>query len=65
MVYGGFKFMDFMSIFLYLLNFKKLLKIYEIYFLFMVYKSKFKILSILRNNWFLYKWFYCSFCVKF
>lgn len=49
MVYGGFKFMDFMSIFLYLLNFKKLLKIYEIYFLFMVYKSKFKILSILRN----------------
>lgn len=49
MVYGGLKFMDFMSIFLYLLNFKKLLKIYEIYFLFMVYKSKFKILSILIN----------------
>lgn len=49
MVYGGLKIMDFMSIFLYLLNFKKLLKIYEIYFLFMVYKSKFKILSILRN----------------
>lgn len=49
MVYGGLKIMDFMSIFLYLLNFKKLLKIYEIYFLFMVYKSKFKILSIVRN----------------
>lgn len=48
MDYGCLKFMDFMNIFLYLLN-KNLLKIYEIRFLFMVYKSKFKILSILIN----------------